>query len=264
MSRVALGLEYDGRFFEGWQIQPHGRTVQNALQNALAQIAGEAIDVVCAGRTDTGVHAALQVVHFDTPVQRPLSAWVRGVNAHLPETLSVLWAQEVNADFHARFSATGRHYRYFLLNRPTRPALVHGRAGWCHVPLDVAAMQAGAEYLLGEHDFSAFRAAQCQAHSPVRTLTRASVQRAGEWIVLDFSANAFLHHMVRNLVGALVYVGKGELQARDIEQLLLMRDRHRSPPTFSPAGLYLCGVDYPDLWHLPAQGRIIAPLSFPG
>lgn len=259
--RIALGLEYDGGAFEGWQTQPHGRTVQDVLERALSAIADEVVATVCAGRTDAGVHAAVQVVHFDTEVQRPMSAWVRGVNAHLPKSVAVCWALEVDEAFHARFSARARRYRYLLLNRPVRSALHHGRVGWFHLPLDVARMDRVAASLCGEHDFSSFRAAECQAHSPVRTMSHARVWRQDEWVVFEFEANAFLHHMVRNLVGALVYVGKGALDEQGFAALMAARDRRFAPPTFAPDGLYLAGVDYPPNWHLPGDGRIIAPLQ---
>ena len=200
--RIALGLEYCGSNFRGWQSQAGGRTVQDALQSALGAIAGEPVSVICAGRTDAGVHASQQVVHFEAPVARPLTAWVRGVNSHLPEGVAVRWAQPVADEFHARFSARGRRYRYLLLNRPQRPALWHGRVGWFHWPLDLALMQDAAGRLLGEHDFSAFRAAECQAKSPIKTLVRADVRQQGSLFIFVFEASAFLHHMVRNLVGS--------------------------------------------------------------
>ncbi|MDB5888176.1 MAG: pseudouridine synthase [Rhodocyclales bacterium] len=258
MPRIVLCIEYDGSNFEGWQSQPHGRTVQDALQTAVGEIAGHEIALACAGRTDTGVHATAQMAHFDTDADRPLSAWVRGVNAHLPENICVRWAQEVDESFHARFSAYARRYRYVLLNRPVRPAILAGKVGWQHAPLSLPAMQDAARILLGEHDFSAFRAAQCQAKSPVRILSTASVTRMGDLIVFDFEANGFLHHMIRNLVGALIFIGKGEAATSWMSELLLMKDRQLAPPTFSPAGLYLCGISYPDRWHLPGEGRIIA------
>ncbi|MDQ8021048.1 MAG: tRNA pseudouridine(38-40) synthase TruA [Moraxellaceae bacterium] len=261
--RLALGVEYDGRAFSGWQTQPGGTGIQDALERALTVIADAPVSTLCAGRTDAGVHATAQVVHFDTTAERPLSAWVRGVNAHLPDSVAVTWAVPVADDFHARFSATGRRYRYLLLNRPVRPALQAGRAGWFHTPLDATAMTAAAAMLVGTHDFSAFRAAECQARSPVRDMREVSVQRQGDWISFDFEANAFLHHMIRNLVGALVYVGKGALDKDGFAELLARRDRRLSPPTFSPAGLYLCGVTYPDHWSLPGGGRIIAPVHLP-
>jgi tRNA pseudouridine38-40 synthase len=231
--------------------------VQDVLQVAIAEIAGHIVALSCAGRTDTGVHATVQIAHFDTEATRPLGAWVRGVNAHLPTNVCVRWAQEVDEDFHARFSAYARRYRYVLLNRPVRPAILAGKVGWQHAPLNLPIMQTAAKMLIGEHDFSAFRAAQCQAKSPVRILTTASVTRMGDLIAFDFEANGFLHHMIRNLVGTLVFIGKGEAGSDWMGELLLMKDRQLAPPTFSPAGLYLCGVSYPDRWHLPGEGRII-------
>lgn len=250
--RIALGLEYDGRGFSGWQTQPAGTGIQDALETALSRIASAPVATVCAGRTDAGVHATHQVVHFDTAAQRPESAWVRGVNTYLPDTVAVRWAQVVPDAFHARFAATGRRYRYLLLNRPQRPGLARGRAGWFHHPLDVEAMGEAAARVLGTHDFSAFRAAECQANSPVRTMTRAEVRRHGDWLVFDFAANAFLHHMIRNLVGSLVYIGKGAHPPEWMTALLAERNRTLAAPTFSPDGLYLAGVDYPDEFALPA------------
>lgn len=259
MTRIALGVEYDGSAFEGWQTQPHGRTVQDTLEAALAEIAGAPVASVCAGRTDAGVHGLAQVVHFDPPAPRPLTAWVRGVNTHLPPTAAVRWAAEVGEGFHARFAAQARRYRYVLLNQATRPALLAGKVGWFHLPLDEVAMAAAAAAILvGTHDFSAFRAAQCQARSPVRDLHEARVQRLGPYLVFDFRANGFLHHMVRNLVGALVFVGKGRRPPEWLAEVLAGRDRSRAAPTFAPDGLYLCGVDYGPQWSLPDEGRIIA------
>ena len=249
--RIALGIEYCGTNFRGWQSQAGGGTVQDALEAALGQIAGEKIGVLCAGRTDAGVHATHQVAHFDTTVERPLSAWVRGVNSQLPEGVAVRWAQPVDDEFHARFSARGRRYRYLLLNRPQRPGLWQGRLGWFHLPLDLAAMQEASVRLLGEHDFSAFRAAECQAKSPIKTLTRAEVRQSGNLLIFDFEASAFLHHMVRNLVGTLVYIGKGAQSPAWIDELLQVRDRTRAAPTFSPDGLYFRGPIYEAHWGLP-------------
>jgi tRNA pseudouridine38-40 synthase len=262
--RIALGLEYDGAAFHGWQSQPGGNTVQDTVEEALAAIAGEAVAVVCAGRTDAGVHALTQVVHFDTSPVRPAQAWVRGTNSHLPGSVAVRWAQEVPEQFHARFSAVARRYRYVLYNSPVRPALETGRVGWFHLPLDADAMAEGARCLLGDHDFSAFRAAQCQARTPVKTLHEAAVRRQGDYVVFEFRANAFLHHMVRNIVGALVYVGKGKHPPAWIAELLRGRDRRLAAPTFAPAGLYLSGVEYAAHWRLPGEGRIIAPSPWTG
>lgn len=250
--RIALGVEYDGSAFHGWQTQPGGHTVQDELQAALGRIAGVPVDVVCAGRTDAGVHATAQVVHFDAPVERPLSAWVRGVNTFLPPAVAVRWAQPVPDDFHARFSACGRCYRYLLINRPQRTGVWHGRVGWYHHPLDVECMQQAAALLLGKHDFSAFRAADCQARSPVKTVRRAGVRRSGDLIIFDFEAGAFLHHMVRNLVGSLVHVGQGKHPPEWMAQLLASGDRSLAAPTFSAAGLYLAAVLYEPHWGLPA------------
>jgi len=249
--RIALGLEYGGGAFRGWQSQAGGGAVQDALEAALAAIAGQPIGTLCAGRTDAGVHATQQVVHFDAPVERPISAWVRGVNSHLPEGVAVRWAQPVDEAFHARFSAYARRYRYLLLNRPQRPGLWRGRVGWFHLPLDLAAMQAACAALPGEHDFSAFRAAGCQAKSPVKRMRHASVRQCGALFVFDFEASAFLHHMVRNLVGALVHIGKGAQSPAWIGELLQMKDRRLAAPTFSPDGLYFRGPVYESRWGLP-------------
>lgn len=250
--RLALGLEYDGTAFCGWQTQPSQCAVQDALERALTAIAGTPVSTTSAGRTDAGVHALAQVVHFDTEAMRPLTAWVRGTNALLPAGIGVLWAQTVNQEFHARYSATARRYAYFLLNRPQRPALHAGKVGWFHEPLSVAAMQDAAHHLVGTHDFSTFRSAECQAKSPVRTLRAATIERSAELIRFDFTANAFLHHMVRNLVGALVYVGCGRRPPEWIAEILRKRDRACSAPTFSAAGLYLASVEYELKWQLPA------------
>lgn len=257
--RIALGVEYGGTSFHGWQTQSDQSSVQDCLERALAKIAGVPVAVVAAGRTDTGVHATGQVVHFDAPVDRPDSAWSRGVNSFLPDDISIRWARPVDDRFHARFSACRRRYRYFLLNRPTRPGVLTGRVGWDFHPLDVAAMAEAALALLGTHDFSSFRAAECQAKNPVKTMTRAEVRRLGEFVVFDFEAEAFLHHMVRNLVGALVYVGKGALPPAAMAGLIEQRDRRRAPPTFMAAGLYLVEVGYPAEFGLPAPSTAVFP-----
>lgn len=260
--RVALGIEYDGGAFCGWQTQPAGCAAQDRLERALGQIAGVPVSTVCAGRTDAGVHALDQVVHFDTEADRPLSAWVRGVNALTPPALAVTWARIVEDEFHARYSALERCYRYILLNHPVRPALEQGRVGWFHLPLDVAAMTRGASLLLGQHDFSAFRSAECQARSPVRVLRRLAIERQGDYLVLELAANAFLHHMVRNIVGALVMVGKGRYPPEWIGEVLSGRDRTRAAPTFDAAGLYLARVVYDARWKLPdAPRRTVRPAA---
>lgn len=263
MTRIALGVEYAGDAFEGWQSQKHGRTVQDCLEAALQRIAAEPVRLHCAGRTDTGVHATAQVVHFDTTARRPASAWVRGVNAHLPPSVVVRWAVEVDGGFHARYLAFERRYRYVLVTAPTRPALLSGRVGWFHLPLDEQAMSEAATALVGTHDFSTFRAAGCQARTPVRHMREAEVRRERDCFVFDFRADGFLHHMIRNLVGALVYVGKGRYPPEWLAGVLAARDRSLAAPTFSPDGLYLCGVSYPPRWSLPNEGRIIALPQLP-
>jgi tRNA pseudouridine38-40 synthase len=251
MPRIALGLEYDGSRFVGWQTQPGGGAVQDALEPALGKIAGAHISVTAAGRTDRGVHARLQVVHFDTDAERPAGAWVRGVNALLPDCVAVLWSRVVDADFHARYSAVSRTYRYQLLNRSVRPALGGAYVGWFHQPLDVAAMRQAAAHLLGEHDFSAFRSSECQAKTPVRTLHALEIEAHGERIDFVLRANAFLHHMVRNIVGTLIYVGKGKHAPAWVAEVLASKDRAEAAPTFGPQGLYLEKIQYDARWGLP-------------
>lgn len=258
--RIALGLEYDGQAFCGWQTQAGGCSIQDVLEAALGHVHGAPVQTVVAGRTDAGVHALAQVVHFDAGLPRPLSAWIRGVNARLPSGVAVLWARQVDAGFHARYAALERSYRYVLLNHPVRPALLSGRVGWMHAPLDEARMAAAAAGLLGEHDFSAFRAAECQARSPVRQLRRADVMRRGDFVLFEFSANAFLHHQVRNMVGALVWVGLGRRPPEWVEALLHSRDRTQGAATFAADGLYLTQVRYDPGWGLPeTSGRDLMP-----
>jgi tRNA pseudouridine38-40 synthase len=259
VTRIALGIEYDGSAFCGWQTQKTGCAAQDKLEAALSQVAAERIATACAGRTDAGVHALAQVVHFDTAADRPLSAWVRGSNALLPPAIAVSWARVVGAEFHARYSALERCYRYVLLNRPVRPAADQGRVGWFHLPLALDRMQLGAQSLIGEHDFSAFRSSECQARSPVRHLRRLDIERRGDYVLFEFRANAYLHHMVRNIVGALVYVGKGKHPPEWIGQLLGGRDRTRAAPTFDAAGLYLTRVVYDAAWELPAASHSALP-----
>lgn len=258
--RIVLGLEYDGGPFHGWQSQADGSGVQDALERALATVAGAPVRTVAAGRTDAGVHATAQVVHFDTEAARPETAWLRGVNARLPASVAVRWALRVAEEFHARFAATGRGYTYLLLDRPVRPALCAGRVGWYHRPLAVERMRAAAETLLGTHDFSAFRAAECQARSPVKKLDLLCVARDDDMLKLEFHADAFLQHMVRNIVGALVYVGAGRKPVEWIAELLEGRDRTRGAPTFAACGLYLTGIDYPARWNLPPT---VVPVRVP-
>jgi len=256
VRRIALGLEYDGTPFEGWQTQPHGRTVQDALEAALRSFAGEPLATICAGRTDTGVHASAQVVHLDTTRERSATSWVRGVNRYLPAGIAVRWACTVAGDFHARYSARQRHYQYWIVNEPVRAPLLAGRAGWVFRPLDLAAMQRAAAQVVGTHDFTSFRSAQCQAASAVRTVTQCTVEPMGAALIrIRISANAFLHHMVRNLVGALVEVGVGRQSPAWMGAVLAARDRGCSAATFQAAGLYLTGVEYDAQHGLPPSCR---------
>jgi tRNA pseudouridine38-40 synthase len=256
LVKIALGLEYDGSRFCGWQTQPNGCAIQNYLESALEKISGIPVSTVCAGRTDAGVHALIQVIHFESEVTRPLSAWVRGVNTWLPTSISALWARQVAPEFHARKSAIERCYRYVVLNHPIRPALYHNRVGWLHQRLDLEAMRAAAAHLVGQHDFSAFRAAECQAPSPVREMHSVNVARQGDFVICEFVANAFLQHMVRNVMGSLVDVGLGRRAPQWVKQVLEGRDRTRAAPTFSAAGLYLVGIKYDPKWELPQMGRM--------
>lgn len=255
MKRIALGIQYDGTPWHGWQTQPHGRTVQDALEAALQKFCQVPVATTCAGRTDAGVHALSQIVHFDTAVDRENFSWVRGVNAFLPSSIAVRWASEVEGGdqgFHARFSAQARTYHYLIYNHPVRSPLWQSRAGWVFRPIDVESMRSAAQALVGEHDFSAFRAAECQAVSPVRDLKSITISRVGDRIMLTLTANAFLHHMVRNIVGSLVQVGIGNRPPAWIAELLVSRQRELAAPTFSPDGLYLARVDYDARWGLPA------------
>ena len=250
--RVAVGLEYDGRAFAGWQSQPPPlRSVQSLTEAALAQVADHAIELVAAGRTDAGVHALAQVAHFDTPSRRSARAWMLGANSHLPADVSITWAREVPPHFHARYSVEARTYRYVICNRSARSALTAGRATLVHAPLDVERMRAAAVALLGEHDFSALRAAECQARSPVRRLTELGVERRGEWVLISATANAFLHHMVRNIAGLLIVIGQGKAPPAFAAEVLASRNRQLAPPTAPADGLYLWRVRYPAAFCLP-------------
>jgi tRNA pseudouridine38-40 synthase len=249
--RIALGVEYDGASFSGWQTQPDGRGIQDFVERALAQIAGAPVATICAGRTDAGVHALDQVIHLDVGVDRPLTAWVRGVNRFLPPTVAVRWAQPVNDEFHARYSARRRRYDYWLVNTPVRSPLAHARAGWVFRPLSEDAMRQAAQHLIGRHDFSSFRSAECQAATPVREVHELTVQRSAHFVCVSITANAFLHHMVRNIIGALVYVGVGRQPAAWVRDVLHARDRGAGAPTFSAAGLYLARVEYDAAFALP-------------
>ena len=250
--KVALGIEYDGAGFHGWQTQQHGvRTVQIELERALSVVAAHPVHLYCAGRTDTGVHGMGQVVHFETDAERRPRSWILGANSNLPDDVRVHWAQPVDDDFHARFSARRRAYRYVILNRWIRSAILRDRVSYHRDPLDEKRMAAAAERLLGEHDFSSFRAQGCQAKSPVRTLLRAEVSRVGDFIYLDVEANAFLHHMVRNIAGVLMAIGEGKREPEWVDELLSVCDRTLAGVTAPPQGLYLVSVGYDD-YDLPA------------
>jgi tRNA pseudouridine38-40 synthase len=253
--RIALGIEYDGSGFQGWQIQDGTRTVQGCLELALSRVADHTIRTVCAGRTDAGVHATAQVVHFDSMAERSARSWIFGGNAHLPPDVSILWAKPVAPDFHARFGAIRRDYRYLIINRPTRPALFSGHSSWEYRALDVEPMREAARHLLGEHDFSSFRALACQAKSPVRTVHRLEVSRDGERVYIDIAANAFLHHMVRNIAGVLMAVGMGKRSPLWAKKVLEARDRTVGGVTAPPNGLYLVAVEYPARFGLPPFSR---------
>ncbi|HEX9391591.1 MAG TPA: tRNA pseudouridine(38-40) synthase TruA [Usitatibacteraceae bacterium] len=250
--RIALGIEYKGSGFCGWQSQASGCGVQDYVEAALTAFLGEPAAVVCAGRTDTGVHALAQVLHLDTGIMRDEVSWVRGTNAGLPAAVRIIWAKPVDDAFHARFSARSRTYRYLLLNTPVDNALLQGLAGWFHAPLDAKLMQQAADMLIGEHDFSSFRAAECQAKTPVKTLYEASVFRQREHLMFTFRGNAFLHHMVRNIVGSLVYVGAGRQAPEEFRDIFASRDRKRAAPTFAADGLYLSAIEYDDVFALPS------------
>lgn len=252
LRRIALGVAYRGERYHGWQSQPDGRTVQDHLEAALSRFADMPVSTLCAGRTDSGVHAMNQVVHFDTPLQREDFSWVRGTNRYLPSDIAVQWCQPVASGFHARNSAVGRCYRYLLLESAVRPALEQGGCGWVFRPLDGAAMQAAADLLLGEHDFSSFRAAECQALSPVKQMRRLDVVRKGAYWRFDFEASAFLHHMVRNIMGCLVAVGTGARPVGWMSEVLAARSRDAAAPTFAPDGLYFVSPVYDERWQLPA------------
>jgi tRNA pseudouridine38-40 synthase len=245
VHRIAIGVEYDGTAYRGWQAQPHAPSVQQRLNEAVSVVSDEQVTCVGAGRTDTGVHASGQVAHFDTRAERTRRSWVLGINANLPDDISVFNVWAVSQDFHARYSAVGRAYRYVILNRPVRSALARNRAWWVHRHLDAAAMRCAATCLLGEHDFSSFRAAECQAHSAIRELRTLAVVRDGERITIDCEANAFLHHMVRNIVGSLVRIGSGEADAAWLEDLLQRRDRRLAGVTAPASGLTLTRVEFP-------------------
>ncbi len=254
MQRIALGVSFNGRAYDGWQSQPGGNTVQDKLESALARFCAlPSVNTLCAGRTDAGVHGLMQVVHFDTPLQRDAYAWVRGTNSFLPPDIAVQWANPVPAGFHARASALARRYAYVLLESPVRPSVDNGQVGWVFRPLSIEAMQAAAATLLGEHDFTSFRASQCQAHTPVKTLRRIEIARRGAYWRFEFEANAFLHHMIRNIMGCLIAIGSGNRPAGWMAEVLAARSRDAAAPTFAPDGLYFLGPVYDPAWGLPER-----------
>lgn len=265
VKRLVLGVQYDGNGWQGWQTQPSGNTVQDALERALASFSSTRIATMCAGRTDAGVHGLEQVVHFDTALERSAYSWVNGVNAFLPATVAVQWARELPLElpdgdqFHARFSARARTYHYILHNSVIRSPLWVGRAGWVFRSLDLEKMQEAATFLLGEHDFSTFRASGCQAKSPVKQMHQVEIRRQGELVLFTLRASAFLHHMVRNIVGSLIFVGTGRRPPQWIGELLESRDRSQAAPTFMPDGLYLARIDYDEKWQLPQKDVLHMP-----
>jgi tRNA pseudouridine38-40 synthase len=252
--RIALGVSYNGQSFEGWQSQASGLTVQDALESALSRFIDQGpVSTICAGRTDAGVHGLMQVVHFDTEVERAESSWVRGTNTYLPDSVAIQWARTVPDTFHARFDARRRRYAYVLLSSPVRPSIEAGRVGWVFRPLSLPAMQAGAAQLLGEHDFTSFRASQCQAKSPIKQMLRIDIRQRGPYWCFEFEANAFLHHMIRNIMGCLIAIGTEQQPPEWMGTVLQARDRDAAAPTFSPDGLYFLGPVYDEGLNLPTQ-----------
>jgi len=252
--RIALGVSYNGQAFEGWQSQASGQTVQDVLESALSRFIDQGpVSTVCAGRTDAGVHGLMQVVHFDTEVERAEPSWVRGTNTYLPDSVAIQWARTVPDTFHARFDARRRRYAYVLLSSPVRPSIEAGRVGWVFRPLSLPAMQAGAAQLLGEHDFTSFRASQCQAKSPIKHMVRIDIRQRGPYWHFEFEANAFLHHMIRNIMGCLITIGTEQQPPEWMSTVLQARDRDAAAPTFSPDGLYFLGPVYDEGLNLPTQ-----------
>jgi tRNA pseudouridine38-40 synthase len=251
--RFALGIEYDGKNYCGWQKQKSVVSVQQTLERALSKIADEPIEVICAGRTDTGVNATNQVVHFETTKVRKNTAWTLGANTHLPSDIAVTWAKEVSDEFHARFSATARRYRYVIYNNKLRSAILSHGISHYHYPLDEKLMHIGAQHLIGKHDFTSFRTVHCQSHSPVRTIHHCEITRQGEYIIVDIKANAFLHHMVRNIVGSLMRVGQSQETTAWIKEVLELKNRCLAGATAPPEGLYFVEVDYPEQFSLPKR-----------
>ena len=251
--RIALGVEYDGSAFYGWQSQPKLRTVQGCIEKAISKVANKEITIQCAGRTDTGVHALNQVIHFDTPVDRPVKAWLYGVNAQLPKDICIHWSAEVSDEFHARFSATSRSYRYVIYNHSVRPAVGRSCVTWHYRPLNSEKMHEAAQKLVGEQDFSSFRSSECQSNSPFRCIDSISVTRKGNYIIIDVKANAFLHHMVRNIAGVLMLIGNDRKDVEWVNHLLEVKSRTEGGETAPPYGLYLFDVGYPEGFSLPEK-----------
>ena len=251
--RLALAISYNGQAYQGWQSQLSRQTVQDQLEAALGKFSNQKVSTLCAGRTDAGVHALMQVVHFDTPLDRPTFSWVRGTNALLPRDIAVQWAQPVPSEFHCRASALSRRYAYILLASAVRPSVDAGRVGWVFRPLAIEPMRAAAQMLLGEHDFTSFRASACQALSPVKNLQGITISQRGAYWRFEFEANAFLHHMIRNIMGCLLAVGQELHQPQWMHDVLLARNRDAAAPTFSPDGLYFLGPRYAPHWGLPER-----------
>lgn len=255
--RIALGISYNGLAYQGWQSQASGLTVQDKLESALGKFCAQKVSTLCAGRTDAGVHGLMQVIHFDTLLDRPEPSWVRGPNALLPHDIAVQWAKVMPPEFHCRASALTRRYAYVLLDSPVRPSIDTGRVGWVFRPLNLNAMEHAAQILVGEHDFTSFRASACQALSPVKHLMAIHISRRGAYWRFEFEANAFLHHMIRNLMGCLVMVGDGRKPASWVQDVLAARDRDAAAPTFSPHGLYFLGPTYAPHWNLPQHASLL-------
>ncbi len=253
MKRYAACIEYDGSRYKGWQKQPHAISVQEVLEQAISTVANQPTAIVCAGRTDTGVHSVGQIIHFETKASRTCYNWQRGINSNLPPTVSVHWVQKVLPDFHARFSATQRYYRYIIANHAVRPAILRNQISWQHLPLDETLMQRAAKFLIGKHDFTSFRSSSCQANTAVRNISSLIVKRQENYIYVDISADAFLHHMVRNIAGTLMQVGSGKEDPDWVRTVLEQKDRCQAGMTASPSGLYLQGVDYPGKYKLPKK-----------
>ena len=252
VMRIALGIEYDGSQYHGWQAQTGLHTVQTAVERAISKVADESVSITCAGRTDTGVHAINQVIHFDSDKERTIRSWLYGANSFLPKDISVRWAKETSDEFHARYSAMTRSYRYIIFNAPIRPALLRGNVTWQYRQLNDEAMNKAAQILIGEHDFTSFRSVECQSKTPMRNISQLSVYRSRDYVVIDVTANAFLHHMVRNIAGVLIAVGSGKQRPEWVEEVLLAKDRRRGADTAPSYGLYLRDVCYPKEFAIPA------------